>query len=216
MSSSILSASTYSQWVDALALAPGSSFELTRILSETRLFSLGMRASYLSPLDLWMDSQPQASDYQTFRHTLPKHAPFEFVPLAEIVLMLAKAARVVFPHETLTDATNLVAESYIASMANHTMLNALMASCNHNMFEYLDLVSTSWHIWYNFGSRANTRPSPLRISLHFRDNFTAVGALWQPGLNRGLLRLFGNSGQVQFSPVDESSFLIDIVLNPTT
>ncbi len=193
MSSATFSPSTYLQWVDALSLPPDAALELSRILSQPRLFDVGMRASYLAPLDLWMDAQPQSSDYQTFRRTLPKHAPFAFVPLAEIVLMLAKAARLVFPLEHLTAATNLVAEAYIASMANHAMLNALMASCNHNMFEYLDLVSNSWHIWYNFGSRTNTRLSPLHISLHFRDNFTAAGALWQPGLNRGLLRLFGNS-----------------------
>jgi hypothetical protein len=212
-----LTPSTLCDWLDDLALSPSARATLTSALTDPATFQSGLRGSYLAPLHGWMDAQaePIRQGYQGLRDRLPDRAPFAFVPTAEILLLLARASSLLWPDAQLLEGCNRVAESYIASMANHAMLSAMMATCNHDLFEYLDLVSNSWHLWYNFGSRTNRRASSLHMVLRYADTFTQAGALWQPGLNRGLLRLFQRGGDVRFTPVTDADFTIDVALHPT-
>jgi hypothetical protein len=217
MSPPPLSPTTLPRWVEALPLSPQDHAVLIDALSPAPCYHKGLRASYLTPLHGWMDTQPLSArtPYQALRDALPQHAPFTFVPIAEILLLLTRASTLIWPNLSLTDGCNLVAESYIASMANHSMLSAMMDTCNHDLFEYLDLVSGSWHLWYNFGSRANRRASPLHMSMRYADTFAAAGALWQPGLNRGLLHLFNRPGGVRFTADSDTSFTVEVTLLPS-
>ena len=199
--------------LDGLA-APELQRHALRTLMENADPSAGLRATFVQPLHDLMSAQsdPVASAYDAARARFPHVPPYSFVPIIQLVALLALSATLLYPRRPLKEGTNQVFSDYVARMRDHPNTQQVIVASGGDLLRYLEVVTESSGLWYNFGQRAIERVEPTHARLSYVDYDADLAAYWVPGLNRGLLRMFEQPGRVLLEPIDARRFCLLLLL----
>lgn len=201
--------------LDALPYPDEDKRELEEAL-ETIPLEHGLRATFTLPLEKLMEAldDERRGRWEASRGRLPKYPPFSYLPIRQLVVMLAQAAAILFPELPLYEGPNRVFEEYVSRMHEHTTTKNITEASGGDLFKYLEVVTSSTELWYNFGQRSSSRVSEHVIRMHYDGWYSQLSEYWVPGLNRGLLKLFEQEGTVEFRALDKDRFEIDITRFP--
>ena len=160
----------------------------------------GLRATYVEPLHRLMAERGGADlvAYEALRGRFAPVPPYSFVPLSQLVLLLARASSLLFPTLPLEAATNRAFEAYVSGMRHHPNTQQVIIASGGSFFRYLQVVSESSQLWYNFGARHIEQQSTTQMRLIYEDYDVGLARFWVPGLNRGLLGMFEERGTLLF------------------
>ena len=199
--------------IDALH-APQEQRSQLRAVVEAADPIAGLRATYVQPLHALMAAQDSiiAQAYAAARDRFPVVAPYSFVPLGQLVALLAFSATRLYPLEPLSEGTNNVFSDYVARMRHHPNTRQVIVASGGDLFRYLEVVTESSSLWYNFGERGISRLGPAHMQLRYADYNAQLATYWVPGLNSGLLRMFEQSGDVELEPIDARHFNLHVHL----